>query len=408
MKKLVFGALVLGFVALGAVVAMKYMGRGEPEQPAEPEAKGKLVRKVSTGERKDPAAAVRDAMGGITGLSEGKRKGRPFTFKAADMFAGLEGADRRMAEAVFNALESNDFDSTLAAATRALSSTNAAVRLHAVEALEWFGLDSLPELTGAMGDPDEEVAEAAENAWEVALAEVNDPSRRFSIAAAALGTLSNEDHLGTIAGHLSGAALEMIDSEDDEAKAEDHRVQVVQMLVDLMEDARASAVPQIKEAYEDITGHEWVSFEEAELYVSDAENYESPEDREDYAEEKKSSARSSKSRKSGKRSSRASVSTVTSSSSAVTQGEGGDAVSGEGGEAAEGEGGETADGAEGEAVAEDGEAVADADGEAAADADGEDAGIDGESEAGEPEEGELEEEPAEEEEEGPPAPVLVQ
>ncbi len=194
-----------------------------------------------------------------------------------------------MAESLQKSLDEDDLESTLAASEKALRSANAEVRLLAIEALGWFGHDALPELTEAMGDADEDVAEAAESAWELALSELDSADRRFSIAAAALATLGNEDHLISIAGQLSGAALEMIDGEDDEAKAAEKRLSVVQSLVDVMGSKYRTNVEQAEEAYEDITGHEWRGIDEAELYLMDPDNYELPEDREAAAMEEEES-----------------------------------------------------------------------------------------------------------------------
>lgn len=279
MKKFAVWAAI-GLIALAGAYFALFSGGSVPaggeERPSRP--KGRLVRSSpSSVGRQSPAEAVRKAMDGMV-LDPKARKRRPFR-RPADMFANLSGRDRNLAEAVMNALDKDDFDATLAATDEALKSKNPEVRLHAVEALEWFGLDALPELTGAMADPDEEVAEAAEYAWEQALSEVNDASRRFAISAAAMGTLDGKDHLETICGHLTGAALELIDGEDDEEKASELRVSVVQSLVDIMGEGREANIEQAKEAYEDITGNEWISIDEAEVYLSDPDNYEPPEDR---------------------------------------------------------------------------------------------------------------------------------
>lgn len=279
MKKVVVWA-VIGLTALaGAYFAFVAAGSG-PAGDGEnaSESKGRLVRsRQQSAERQSPAEAVRKAMDGMAQEPKA-RKRRPLR-RPADMFANLGGRDRKLAEAVMDALDRDDFDATVAAADDALKSKNPEVRLHAVEALEWFGLDALPELTGAMADPDEEVAEAAEYAWELALSEVDDASRRFAISAAAMATLDGKDHLETICGHLTGAALELIDGEDDEAKASELRISVVQALVDIMDGGLNQNVEQAKEAYEDITGNEWISIDEAELYLSNPDGYEPPEER---------------------------------------------------------------------------------------------------------------------------------
>ena len=198
---------------------------------------------------------------------------------AEDWFSHLKGADRELAKSVQDALDSGDLKQVLIVAEKALKSSNAEVRLNTVESLGWFGSDALPELTGAMGDPDEDVANAAESAWEIGLDQIEDVEMRFSVAAAAMGTLSNPNHLTTISGMLTSAALEFIDNADTAEESSENRIFVVQSLVDMMESKYETSVAQAQEAYEDITGKKWISIEEAELYLNDPENYELPEER---------------------------------------------------------------------------------------------------------------------------------
>lgn len=195
-----------------------------------------------------------------------------------DIFEHLTGKDKQYAEAIQAALDADDFKATLAAVNSALKSKNPEVRENAVDALSWFGVEALPELTGAMADPDEDVADAAENAWEMALQEIDEADRRFSIAASAMRTPFKKDHLMTIGSQMAGAAMEMIDNEEDEQKANEIRVMVVQTLVDIMDSGREENIEQAKEAYAEITGNEWRSIEEAERYLADPENYELPDE----------------------------------------------------------------------------------------------------------------------------------
>ena len=112
-----------------------------------------------------------------------------------DGFSELPPKDRSLAEAVQSALDNDDYDATIKAATKALNSTNASVRLHAVEALGWFGKKALAELTPCMADPDEEVAQAAVNAWEMGLSEIDSAKDRFDFSLMALTTISEKDAL---------------------------------------------------------------------------------------------------------------------------------------------------------------------------------------------------------------------
>ena len=191
-----------------------------------------------------------------------------------DIFEHLTGKDRRYAEAIQEALDADDFKATLAAVNSAMKSKNPEVRERAVEALAWFGEDALPELTGAMADPDDDVANAAENAWEAVLQEIEEPDSRFSIVASVLQSPFKRDHLVTIFSQFTSAATEMIDNEEDMAKAHANRVMVIQALVDIMGTGLVQNMQQAQEAYQEITGNEWMSIEEAERYLADPENYE--------------------------------------------------------------------------------------------------------------------------------------
>lgn len=268
--------LLIGAALAVAVagIAIWYWG-GSPQDTEEP-AKRRLAQgraKALPSQR--PADAVRAAMTGMNTKSGAKRGGaaaRP----PVDIFAHLSGKDKKLAEEMQSALDADDQKATFAATVKALSSSNAEVRLNAVEALGWFGVEALPELTGLMADPDEDVANAAENQWEQALGEIDDASRRFSIAAAAMSTLSNKDHLTTISGQLEGAALEAINGVDDPEKSAEVRIAVVQALVDIMDSGRENCAEQAKDAYETITGFKWISIDEAEAYLADPDNYDIP------------------------------------------------------------------------------------------------------------------------------------
>ena len=196
-----------------------------------------------------------------------------------DAFIDLPLAERKLAEAVQTALDNDDYDATLKAATKALNSTNVSLRLHAVEALGWFGKRALAEITPCMADPDEEVAQAAVNAWELGLSEIDSAKDRFDISLMALTTISEKDALRTIGCQFSNAATDILEEIEDEKTASDKRVEIIQSVADMICGDQSARSETAREIYEDITGHEWVSVEEAELYLSNPDTYESPEDR---------------------------------------------------------------------------------------------------------------------------------
>lgn len=189
----------------------------------------------------------------------------------------LSEEDRQMCEALQEAMDEEDFEKSRRLAVRAAASKNSEVRLLAVEALEWFGVKALPELTPMMSDPNEEIAESAVIAWESGLSEIEDPGERLKISAITLKVLSDPMALEMIGESFADSANELIDDEEDEQKAAVHRTEVIQTLVDLMgeNEARTAAA---KEIYESVTGYEWLGVDEAERYLADPDEYEPPEE----------------------------------------------------------------------------------------------------------------------------------
>lgn len=169
-----------------------------------------------------------------------------------------------------------------AAAARAASSSNPAVRKEAVAAYAWRGGESLPELTPMMADADGEVAEEAIDAVQDALEEQENPNLRFEAAAAYVSTFSvNEDALDMLSGTMVSSALEIIEPDSDsgvtEQAALDNRNMVVDTLAAIIENGQGKSVDTAKEAFSDITSEDWISREEANKWAQDPDNYEAPE-----------------------------------------------------------------------------------------------------------------------------------
>jgi hypothetical protein len=179
------------------------------------------------------------------------------------------------------ALDEEEFEPICAAAEKALKMSNTELRQKAVEALGWFGEKALVELTPFMADPDEDVSEAAVNAWVLAVSEIESPVEKMKVARLVLNTSASKDALFMVGGEYSNSASEYIDDAEDEETATQRRIEVLQPIVDMMENSRSANVAAAKEIYEDITGNEWRGFDEAELYLADPDNYELPEDREE-------------------------------------------------------------------------------------------------------------------------------
>ena len=210
-----------------------------------------------------------------------KRKRRAGKFMDGvdrSMFAHFSEEDKKLAEVVQEALDADDADKTIKAATKLMSSSNPEARSHAVDALGWFGLKALPELTMLMGDSNEDVAQNAVNAWESGFSEIDDVQTRLKVSAMALNALSSKDALESIGAQFSIAATEYIDEADEGTEESlDRRVDVLQSLVDMIGSSNNSLSDVGRDLYEEITGHNWINMDEAELYLKDPDNYEPPE-----------------------------------------------------------------------------------------------------------------------------------
>lgn len=216
-------------------------------------------------------------------LSKNSKKSKRRAGKFMDgidrsMFAHFSEDDKKLAEVVQEALDADDADKTIKAAAKLMRSSNPEARSHAVDALGWFGLKALPELTMLMGDSNEDVAQNAVNAWESGFSEIDNVQTRLKVSAMALNALSSKDALESIGARFSIAATEYIDEVDEGTKESlDRRVDILQSLVDMIGSSNNSLSDVGRDLYEEITGHNWINMDEAELYLRDPDNYEPPE-----------------------------------------------------------------------------------------------------------------------------------
>lgn len=259
-----------------ALVAAFMVFHNSPDASLDKNGKTKNeIRKVINSRRSKRPASDRKKGGSKSEAEKNEAKKKRMN---SEFYTKLTPAERQLAEAVQSALDDEDFEGVQAAAEAALKSTNPEVRRDAVDALAWFGEDALPELTVLMSDPDEEVAEAAVDGWEHGLAEIEEANDRMRISYLALTALSDPKALDSISSHFSNAATEYIDDPEDEKTQNEHRIEVVQGLVDMIGSDNPNTVAAGKEIYEDVTGNKWISVAEAEKYVSDPDNYEEPDE----------------------------------------------------------------------------------------------------------------------------------
>ena len=164
----------------------------------------------------------------------------------------LSAKDQELCRRISAGYEANDFTAVKALVPEAKSSPSADVREEMVWALDWFGEKALPEIVGFMSDPDDEVAQDAFNAWESALAEIEDENRRLYVVEYVLRTGAPKDMLESV-------ALEYVGMGDRAA---------VESLVRLIE-GRAPGAEQALDRYESITGETYTTPDAARKWLDE-------------------------------------------------------------------------------------------------------------------------------------------
>lgn len=256
--------VVIAGVAAAVIAGLLYwfVFTGD-EEPVYTPVKTKQTNKLKRGRGSvvtNVSAAVREQIKPLVN-NNGRRKKRLAPGGDVADFAHMNPKDRRLSLAVQAALDENDFKSVVSATAAALKSPNPEVRENAVEALGWFGVEALPELTPLMADKNEDVAEAAMNNWQSALSEIEDVDTKAKIAETVMPSLFNTDALEMIVTEITG--------QDDDLK-------IMQSLVNLMECGNGKVVSVVKEEYESLTGDTWTGIDAAEAWLQ--ENYEPIED----------------------------------------------------------------------------------------------------------------------------------
>ena len=278
MKKGVSWWVPGGIVIVVSIVLVCYLLIGDGKAPFR---NGKDIPRHTSATPSENLAGMREIVKSYmdkNGKVQRSRTGRLLAGLDRSMFDNFSESDRKLCEAVQEALDADDAAKTIELATELISSDNPEVRSHAVDALGWFAAEALPELTMLMGDSDEDVAQNAINAWESGVSEIDDATARLKISGMALKAIFSKDALQSIGAQFSNAATELIDAEEDPQAAFDKRVEVVQSIVELINTPNPTLSDEGRDLYEDITGHEWISLYEAERYLNDPDNYEPPTD----------------------------------------------------------------------------------------------------------------------------------
>ncbi len=166
---------------------------------------------------------------------------------------GYTPAERQVANKVQSALDEDDFKALQAQLEAAANSTNVALRQAAVEALAWFGVKALPELTMFMADSDDDVRDAACNAWTASISEIEDKNVRASAVLSAMNVVYDRNHLDS-----------MVMEINDMSNAKQ-----IDILTQLINGKNKLAAETAKEHYEFVTGEEYKDLDTAKKWLAE-------------------------------------------------------------------------------------------------------------------------------------------
>lgn len=195
------------------------------------------------------------------------KRGSSAQSRAADAMADADDEDdtrtpeeKKLQEAIEDALDKEDLATIRSLAAQALPVSNAEVRQAMVDALGWFGVKALPELTPFLADPDEDVRDSAMNEWAMAVSEIEDDAEKLGIVELAMNVLNDEDPLEDISNEYIGV---------------DEKLAVESLLRVIEAGGSRNGIEKAKETYEFVTGETFTDRAAAEKWI--AEEYEPPE-----------------------------------------------------------------------------------------------------------------------------------
>ena len=176
-RKNVFLLLLLAVAAGLVLLALKYFGPGgKPSQQGAVAASGRAAeagsvstnaaKRVSSAQASAAAATNAQASASARALAGAGQnvKGAAAAVKPEPV-KDLAGAE--ITKGLDQALDDDNTTNILAAARTLLGHQNPEVRKRVVEALNWVGVEGFSELTTLLADTDQEVAEAARDAWKM-------------------------------------------------------------------------------------------------------------------------------------------------------------------------------------------------------------------------------------------------
>lgn len=288
MKKIPMVVLVIVALAVAALLWMLH-GQDPASEGNQTTAKSSLIQDAASAKkslRKNAAKAkTAKAMAQKGPAQKDKR-----AFRRMPVADNYSPEDRKLADAVQAALDDDDLEQARKAVAEAMKSENPEVRQEAVDALGWFGDKALVDLTKAISDKDENVAESARSHVEDALMGIEDDDRAFVLAAEYLKLFAEDENAVTMfAGVLSSAGSRIIDPDDadsaeDVAKAKGNRAGIVDVVAEMIGKGGKLA-EKGRELYEEIVGEEWTDRAAAEKWANDIEDPQSEADSDSLSED---------------------------------------------------------------------------------------------------------------------------
>ncbi len=167
--------------------------------------------------------------------------------------------EQQLADKIESAVDEDKFKALQAEIEAAANSTNAALRQAAVDALSWFGVKALPELTLFMADVNDDVRNAACDAWTASISEIQDVNVRGSAVLSAMSVVHDRDQLDAM-------VMEINDMTNQ---------QQLEILTQLIEGKNKLAAEAAKEHYEFVTGEAYESVEAAQKWLDENPDEES-------------------------------------------------------------------------------------------------------------------------------------
>lgn len=167
----------------------------------------------------------------------------------------ISAKDQRVVDEIQSALDDESFDAVKRLAAMSQNSSTAEVRQKAVDALEWFGEQALPELVPFLADADEDVRSSAMNAVEQALMQIEDEGEkaRHIESLAMVKGACNESGLAMLSGQLNSLS--------------DSTIAVATAVRIITSNANPSAVNEMKEVYRFHTEENYTTPEAAEKWL---------------------------------------------------------------------------------------------------------------------------------------------